>query len=81
MHRLVIVAIILETIVLSKMCLVLLVTAFKVDFPKISKLLLPYLYCNLVTGPGKSPVTPVTSSSSVALGKLYFIEFSTNKDL
>ena len=34
MHRLVIVAIILETIVLSKMCLVLLVTAFKVDFQK-----------------------------------------------
>ena len=44
MDRLVIVAIILETIVLSKMCLVLLVTAFKVGFPKISKLLLPYYY-------------------------------------
>ena len=34
MDWLVIVAIILETIVLSKMCLVLLVTAFKVDFQK-----------------------------------------------
>ena len=34
MDQLVIVAIILETIVLSKMCLVLLVTAFKVDFQK-----------------------------------------------
>ena len=34
MDRLVIVAIILETIVLSKMCLVLLVTAFKVGFQK-----------------------------------------------
>ena len=43
MDQLVIVVIILETIVLSKMCLVLLVTAFKVGFPKISKLLLPYL--------------------------------------
>ena len=34
MDQLVIVAIILETIVLSKMCLVLLVTAFKVGFQK-----------------------------------------------
>ena len=34
MDRLVIVAIILETIVLSKMCLDLLVTAFKVGFQK-----------------------------------------------
>ena len=53
MDRLVIVAIILETIVLSKMCLVLLVTAFKVGFQKnLEKnavLLPPYdtnvLYC------------------------------------
>ena len=48
MDRLVIVAIILETIVLSKMCLVLLVTAFKVDFQKSLEknavLLPPYLY-------------------------------------
>ena len=34
MDWLVIVAIILETIVLNKMCLVWLVTAFKVDFQK-----------------------------------------------
>ena len=34
MDWLVIVAIILETIVLNKICLVLLVTAFKVDFQK-----------------------------------------------
>ena len=49
MDRLVIVAIILETIVLNKMCLVLLVTAFKVGFPKISKLLLPYYYIQQFT--------------------------------
>ena len=33
----------------------------------------------MVTGPGKSPVTPVTFSSSVALGKLYFIDFQLIK--